>query len=111
MKSLTTFHIYWKQAKLYKLAENKWEIYLNNKKIIPEAEIILTLKQLWLNPLFGGVGINIFYDHVKFKYIGITKQAVKEFLNSLESYQLHKKLIKVKLSILLCQLLHIIIIS
>ena len=71
-------------------------IYINNKKIIPQSDITATIKHLWFNPLYGGVGINRFYDHIKIKYIGITKQAVKDFLNSLESYQLHKRLIKVK---------------
>ena len=87
---------FWKQAKLYKLSNNKWDIYINNKKIIPQSDITATIKHLWFNPLYKRVGINRFYDHIKTKYIGITKQAVKDFLNSLESYQLHKRLIKVK---------------
>jgi len=52
---------FWKQAKLYKLSNNKWEIYINNKKIIPQSDIIATLSQLWFNPLYGGIGINRFY--------------------------------------------------
>jgi len=85
---------FWQSAKLYYLADNKWEIYINNKKVVNNNKIIEVLKQMWLNPLYGEVGLNRFYNHIKAKFIGITKQSVHDFLNSLESYQLHKKLIK-----------------
>ena len=76
------------------MANNEWEIYINNKKVVNKSKINEILKQMWLNPLYGGVGLNRFYNHIKLKFIGITKQSVYNFLNNLESYQLHKKLIK-----------------
>ena len=37
-----------------------------------------------------------FYNHIKTKFWGITKNTIKTFLNNLESYQLHKRVIRAK---------------
>jgi len=39
---------FWKQARLY----NKWEIYIDNKKIIQQSEIITTPPTLGKKPSF-----------------------------------------------------------
>ncbi len=95
-KKSKNFNIsFWKNAKLYKTSKN-WEIYIHNKLVVVNINILELLKILWLNPRYGGVGIDRFYNHIKTKYWGITKKNIKEFLNNLESYQLHKRVVRAK---------------
>lgn len=42
------------------------------------------------------IGIDRFYNHIKTKYWGITKKNILEFVNNLESYQLHKRVVRAK---------------
>src|SRR5271163_2992165 len=85
----------WNEAKYFYL-NDKYEIYIYGKQVIFYEQISKLLTNLWLNPLYGGTGIQRFYDKIKEKYFSITKQEVIKFLNNLEPYQLHKRVIKAK---------------
>jgi len=78
---------HWQSAYIYP----NGDIYLDNKQVITIEDSTILLKKLWLNPKYGGVGIDRFYNQVSARYFGITKQMVTNFMNNLESYQLHKR--------------------
>ena len=88
-------NLFWQDVKIFKTSTG-WDIYIDKKLVIPNTQILDLLKLLWQNPKYGGVGIERFYNHIKTKYWGITKKVVNEFVNNLESYQLHKKVINAK---------------
>lgn len=91
--ALNTWKKEWQNAKYFKI-NNNYEIYIQGKKIIPYEQITKLLLSEWKNPQYGGTGIQRFYDKIKQKYFGITKQEIIKFLNNLEPYQLHKRVIR-----------------
>ena len=72
------------------------KIYINNKQVITKENSTELLKKLWSNLKYGNVDIDKFYNYIKTKFWGITKNTIKTFLNNLESYQLHKRVIRAK---------------
>src|SRR3978361_993853 len=91
--------MFWKNAKLHKVSLGR-EIYINNKQVFSISNVLNLLTTMWLNPKYGGVGVERFYNHVKRKFWGITKKTIQNFTNNLETYQLHKKIVEQKLLIL-----------
>lgn len=68
-------------------------------QVIPEEEVNDTLKSMYDDSAIAGglIGRDKWYDKVKEKYIGITKQDILKFLDNQESYQLNKPYIKNKI--------------
>lgn len=87
--SLNTWKRQWDEAVWQD--NGNFEIYYNDRQVIPYEDINQLLVKLWVNPYYGGTGIARFYERINTMYYGITKSVVTQFLNSLEAYQLHKR--------------------
>ena len=72
--------------------ENDKLIYKpKNIEVIPKTEINNTLEALYKDPVYGlGAGIKTFYSAVNSKYLNITRNDVKNFLQTKTTYQLSK---------------------
>lgn len=88
--ALNTWKKEWDNAIYYKV-KGEHEIYRDKKQVIPYERTTDLLTRLWANPNYGGTGIQRFYDKVKSKFIGITKEMITKFLNNVEAYQIHKR--------------------
>ena len=89
-----TFKARWADAVVKWRSDRQFEIYVKGRQVIPEEQITRVLHQQWLNPAVGGVGRDRFYEKMSAMFYGVTKQHVVTFLNNLESYQLHKRVIR-----------------
>ena len=62
-----------------------------NLEVIPTTQINQTLEALYKDPVYGlGAGIKTFYNSVNSKYLNITRNDVKNFLQTKTTYQLSK---------------------
>ena len=60
--------------------------------VIPNSEVEVTLHDMYTNPDEGyGLGIQSFYEKVRFKYLNISRQQATDFLRKQTGYQLTKK--------------------
>jgi hypothetical protein len=60
--------------------------------VIPNSEVESTLHDMYTNPDEGyGLGIQSFYEKIRFKYLNISRQQAIDFLKKQTAYQLTKK--------------------
>jgi hypothetical protein len=60
--------------------------------VIPNSEVEMTLHDMYTNPDEGyGLGVQSFYEKVRFKYLNISRQQATDFLRKQTGYQLTKK--------------------
>ena len=61
-------------------------------RVIPNQEVEVTLHDLYTNPDEGyGLGIQSFYEKVRFKYLNISREQTSVFLRKQTGYQLTKR--------------------
>lgn len=61
-------------------------------RVIPNQEVEMTLHDLYTNPDEGyGLGIQSFYEKVRFKYLNISREQTSVFLRKQTGYQLTKR--------------------
>ena len=74
----------------------------NNRTCIYQEEIQVFINKVYKDPVLGNKGYGALYYTISKDYFGISRDRVREELNKLESYQLHKPIThqKVKHNIL-----------
>ena len=77
----------------------------NNRTCLYQEDIPVFINKIYKDPVLGNKGYGALYFTISKDYFGISRDRVKDELNKLESYQLHKPIIhqKVKRNILVKQ--------
>lgn len=76
----------------YTIGKEKGKLYFDGKRVIAKEKIKDVLEAAFNSSKFGRNGIHSFYSRVSSKFEGISRNAIKEFLESQKIYQVHKYL-------------------